>query len=267
LSYSESPEVCGMLGMAAVEGLQRKLPGGWRLLAGAKHYAGDGGTRDGIDQGDTVCDETTFRRLHVSQYGPAIQAGSATIMVSYSSWNGQKLHAHKRLLTEVLKGEFGFTGIVVSDWAAIDQLSPNYTQAVERAVNAGLDMAMIPNGPGQKNSYVDFINALKDLVAEGAVPQTRIDDAVRRILRVKYQMGIFKRPYGNPELIDQVGSPKHRNVARQCVRESLVVLKNDKNALPLSKKLRRLAVVGPGAADLGMQCGGWTITWRARAAR
>ncbi len=117
-----------------------------------------------------------------------------------------------------------------------------------------------PERPGQKNSYVDFINALKDLVAEGAVPQTRIDDAVRRILRVKYQMGIFKRPYGNPELIDQVGSPKHRNVARQCVRESLVVLKNDKNALPLSKKLRRLAVVGPGAADLGMQCGGWTIT-------
>ena len=263
-SFSEDPELAGLLGAAAVRGLQYKLAGGFSVLACPKHFLGDGGTQDGIDQGNVVCDEATFRRLHLAPYLPAIKAGAGSIMVSYSSWNGKKMHGNKYLLTDVLKGELGFKGFLVSDWAAIDQLSPDYKQAIEQSVNAGLDMAMIPNGPGQKNSYVDFITFLRQLVAEGRVPQARIDDAARRILRVKFAMGLFENPYAEPKLLGSLGSEAHRKVARQCVRESLVLLKNDRQALPLSKKLKRIVVVGKAADDLGMQCGGWTITWQGK---
>ncbi len=262
-SFSESPEVVSLLGAAAVRGFQSRLQNNF-VLACAKHYAGDGGTKDGIDQGNTICDEATFRKIHLAPYIDAVKAGTCSIMVSYSSWNGQKMHAHKYLLTDVLKNEFGFRGFLISDYAAIDQLSPDYKSAIEKSINAGLDMAMIPNGPGQKNNYVDYITALKELVAEGRVPQSRIEDAARRILRTKFQMGIFARPYANPELMAQVGSPAHRRVARQCVRESLVLLKNENHALPLSKKLKRLAVAGKAADDLGIQCGGWTISWQGK---
>ncbi len=262
-SFSESPDVVSLLGAASVRGFQSRLQNNF-VLACAKHYAGDGGTKDGIDQGNTICDEATFRKLHLAPYVDAVKAGTCSIMVSYNSWNGEKLHGHKYLLTDVLKTELGFQGFLISDYAAIDQLSPDYKAAIEKSVNAGLDMAMIPNGPGQKNNYVEFITALKELVAEGRVPQSRIDDAARRILRTKFQMGIFARPYANPELMAQVGSPAHRKVARQCVRESLVLLKNENHALPLPKKINRLAVVGKAADDLGIQCGGWTISWQGK---
>ncbi len=262
-SYSESPDVVSLLGAAAVRGFQSDLKHNF-ILACAKHYAGDGGTKEGIDQGNTICDEVTFRRIHLAPYLPAIKAGAGSIMVSYSSWNGEKMHGHKYLLTDVLKKEFGFQGFLISDYAAIDQLSPDYKLGIEKSINAGMDMAMIPNGPGQKNNYRDYINDLKQLVAEGRVPQSRIDDAVRRILRIKLQMGLFERPYGNPELTTRVGSAAHRKVARQCVRESLVLLKNQNHALPLSKKNKRVAVVGKAADDLGVQCGGWTITWQGK---
>lgn len=262
-SYSESPDVVSLLGAAAVRGFQSRLKNNF-VVACTKHYAGDGGTKDGIDQGNTVCDEATFRRIHLAPYLPAVKAGACSIMVSYSSWNGEKMHGNKHLLTDVLKKELGFQGFLVSDWAAIDQLSPDYKTAIEKSVNSGLDMAMIPNGPGQKNNYVDFVSGLKQLVAEGRVPQSRIDDAARRILRAKFQMGLFERPYANPELTAQVGSPAHRQVARECVRESLVLLKNDNHALPLSKKVKRLVVAGKAADDLGIQCGGWTITWQGK---
>jgi len=193
-----------------------------------------------------------------------VKAGVGSVMVSYSSWNGQKMHGNKYLLTDVLKGQLGFRGFMVSDWAAIDQLSKDYRAAIEMAINAGLDMAMIPNGPGQNNNFQDYIRMLKELVAEGRVPQSRIDDAVRRILRVKLEMGVFEHPYAEPKLTAAVGSPGHRKIARQCVRESLVLLKNDNRALPLSRKLRHLAVVGKAADDLGTQCGGWTITWQGK---
>lgn len=262
-SFSESPDVVSFLGAAAVRGFQSRLQNNF-VVACAKHYAGDGGTKDGVDQGNTVCDEATFRKIHLAPYIDAVKAGTCSIMVSYSSWNGQKMHAHKYLLTDVLKNEFGFQGFLISDYAAIDQLSPDYKSAIEKSINAGMDMAMIPNGPGQKNNYVDYITALKDLVAEGRVPQSRIDDAARRILRTKFQMGIFARPYANPELMAQVGSPAHRKVARQCVRESLVLLKNENHALPLTKKLKQVAVAGKAADDLGIQCGGWTISWQGK---
>jgi len=162
-----------------------------------------------------------------------------------------------------LKTELGFRGFLVSDWAAIDQLSPNYKHDVEQSINAGLDMIMIPNGPGKKNNYVEFITDLKALVGEGTVPVVRIDDAVRRILRIKFQMGLFAAQPTDPALTAAVGSPAHRAVARECVRESLVLLKN-RNLLPLSKHLKHLIVVGAGADDIGMQCGGWTVDWQGR---
>ena len=263
-SFSSSPDLAGELGAAAVTGLQSPLPGGVRILACTKHFAGDGGTKDGIDQGNTICDEPTFRKLHVAPYLPAIAAGSGSIMVSYNSWNGEKLHGHKKLLTDVLKGELGFKGLVVSDWAAIDQLSSDYKAAIEKSINAGMDMAMIPYPPGQKNSYEDYMRFLKELVAEGRVPQSRIDDAVRRILRVKFEFGLFEHPFAAPELMTSLGSASHRKIARQCVRESLVLLKNEGKALPFTKATRNLVVVGRAADDLGIQCGGWTIDWQGK---
>ncbi|MDB6110768.1 MAG: glycoside hydrolase family 3 domain protein, partial [Pedosphaera sp.] len=180
------------------------------------------------------------------------------------SWNGKKMHGNKYLLTDVLKGELGFQGFLVSDWAAIDQLSPDFKNDIEASINAGLDMIMVPNGPSQKNNYVEFITMLKELVAERRVPETRINDAVRRILRIKFQMGVFEHPYTDPSLTATVGSPEHRQVARECVRQSLVLLKNANHALPLSKKLKHLHLAGKGAEDMGIQCGGWTIDWQGR---
>jgi len=205
-----------------------------------------------------------LRKLYLPPYAAAVKAGVGSIMVSYSSWNGQKMHGNKYLLTDVLKGELGFQGFLVSDWAAIDQISPDYAADVERSINAGLDMVMIPYGPGHKNNYVEFISDLKAIVAAGKVSPARIDDAVTRILRIKFQMGLFDGDSTDPRLTAAIGSPEHRAVARTCVRESLVLLKNDRHVLPLSKQIRRLAVAGVAADDLGLQCGGWTIDWQGR---
>jgi beta-glucosidase len=262
--YSDDTALVSELAVAAVHGVQgRELSADpTSVLACAKHFIGDGGTQGGVDQGNTVCDEETLRKLFLPPYRAAIRAGVGSIMVSYSSWNGQKMHGNKYLLTDVLKGELGFRGFLVSDWAAIDQLSPDYKSDVEQSINAGLDMIMIPNGPGKPNNYVEFIKDLKELVAEGKVPQSRIDDAVRRILRIKFQLGLFQSTATDPALTAAIGSPEHRAVARECVRESLVLLKNNDHALPLSKTIKHLAVIGVGADDLGMQCGGWTIDWQ-----
>ena len=265
-SFGENPELAELLGAAAVHGLQgASLSRPASVLACAKHFVGDGGTTRGTDQGNTECDEATLRKIHLPGYVAAIKAGAGSIMVSYSSWNGKKMHGNKHLLTEVLKGELGFEGFLVSDWAAIDQLGADYKQDVEMAVNAGLDMGMIPNGPGEKNSYVDFIRCLKELVTENRIPQARVDDAVRRILRAKIKLGLFEEnAQGAPLGVASVGSPGHREVARDCVRHSLVLLKNANNTLPLSKQVKHLVVAGKAADDLGMQCGGWTIDWQGR---
>ena len=264
--YGDDPKLVSELGAAATIGLQgKKLSADpTSVLACAKHFIGDGGTTNGIDQGNTVCDEATLRKLYLPPYRAAIQAGVGSIMVSYSSWNGLKMHGNKYLLTDVLKSELGFNGFLVSDWAAIDQISPDFKHDVEQSINAGLDMIMIPNGPGKANNYVEFIDDLKALVAEGKVPQSRIDDAVRRILRIKFELGLFADTPTDPKLTAAIGSPKHRAVSRECVRESLVLLKNQKHVLPLPKKIPHLAVVGAAADDLGMQCGGWTIDWQGR---
>lgn len=263
-SFGQDPQLVARLGGAAVRGFQARLPQGNFVLACAKHYIGDGGTQNGVDQGNTLCDETTLRDLFLPPYIKALHAGAGSVMVSYNSWNGEKLHGQRHLLTDVLKTELGFRGFLVSDWAAIDQLSPDYKTAIEKSINAGLDMVMIPNGPGQKNNYVEFITLLKQLVADGRVPQARIDDAARRIVAVKFQMGVFDHPFADPALTRSIGSAEHRKIARECVRQSLVLLKNDKGALPFPKTLKRLVVAGKAADDLGMQCGGWTISWQGK---
>jgi beta-glucosidase len=264
-SFGEAPDLVERLGAAAVRGLQgQRLSDRASVLACAKHFLGDGGTRDGIDQGETLGDEAALRRIHLPGYTAAIKAGVGSIMVSYSSWNGTKMHAHKRLLTDLLKGELGFRGILVSDWAAVDQIAPDYQRAIEIAINAGIDMVMIPKGPGQANNYVEFIGNLRRLVADGRVPLARIDDAVRRILRTKVESGLFEHPFSDRSLITAIGSEEHRRVARECVRQSLVLLKNQPGLLPLSKTMRRLHVAGHAADDLGMQCGGWTIGWQGK---
>jgi beta-glucosidase len=265
-SFGESPALVSELGAAAIRGFQgRQLSDASSVLACAKHFLADGGTTDGVDQGNAIGDEATLRQVFLAPYVAAVQAGVGSIMVSYSSWNGTKMHGNKELLTGVLKGELGFKGFLVSDWAAIDQLSPDFKSDVAVAINAGLDMIMIPNGPGSPHNYVEFIQDLKALVAEGKVPPWRIDDAAGRILRIKFQMGLFDRTGADPALTAAVGSAEHRETARECVRQSLVLLKNAHHALPLSKHLKHLHVMGQAADDIGLQCGGWTISWQGQA--
>jgi len=262
-SFSDSPDLAGEMGAAAVRGFQGdQFSAPIRVLACAKHFLGDGGTRDGVDQGNMVVDEATVRRIHLAPYVPAIKSGAGSVMVSYSSWNGVKMHGNKHLLTDVLKGELGFKGFVVSDWAAIDQLPHDFKGNIEASINAGLDMAMVPAGPGRPNNYVEYITRLTELVREQRVPMSRIDDAVRRILRTKFQAGVFEQSSVPASLTAEIGSDAHRQVARECVRQSLVLLKNKDAALPLSKSIKRIGVVGTAADDLGMQCGGWTIKWQ-----
>jgi len=255
--FGETPGLVADLGAAAVRGFQGEdlsRPGG--VLASAKHYVGDGGTTNGIDQGDTRVDEATLRGLHLPGYVAAVKAGVGTVMASFSSWNGQKIHGHKYLLTTVLKGELGFKGFVVSDWKAIEQLPGDYAQQVQASIDAGVDMVMVPD------VYREFFDTLKKLVVAGRLPMARIDDAVRRILTVKFSMGLFERPFGDQSLLAQVGSAAHRSVARQAVRESLVLLANRNAVLPLAPTTPGIVVAGKAADDIGMQCGGWTITWQ-----
>lgn len=261
-SFGETPELVGQMGAALTRGLQSTKP---FVLACPKHYVGDGGTVDGKDQGDTVCTEDELRKIHLAPYKDTFDAGARSVMVSYSSWNGEKLHGHRYLMDDVLRGDLNFTGFTLSDWAAIDQLPGDYKSDIEQSVNAGIDMVMVPKGPGGlgegENDYVSHIRLLKELVAEGKISMQRIDDAVRNILRVKEEMGLFDTPVEWPA-IEQIGCAEHRAVARQCVRESVVLLKNENKLLPLSKTIKRLSVIGRGADDLGMQCGGWTISWQ-----
>ncbi|MBE3072152.1 MAG: glycoside hydrolase family 3 C-terminal domain-containing protein, partial [Acidobacteria bacterium] len=255
--FGEAPGLVADLGAAAVRGLQgENLSRPGSVLASAKHYVGDGGTKNGIDQGDTQVDEATLRKVHLPGYVAAVKAGVGSVMVSFNSWNGQKLHGHKYLITTVLKGELGFKGFVVSDWKAIEQLPGDYLQQIEKSIDAGVDMVMVPD------VYPAFFDGLKKLVQAGRLPVTRIDDAVRRILTVKFQMGLFERPFGDPSLLPMVGSAEHRAVARQAVRESQVLLVNRNAALPLSETVPHIFVAGKAADDIGLQCGGWTITWQ-----
>lgn len=256
-SYSEDPEIVFSYSGAFVEGLQGDL-GDDAVVACVKHWVGDGGTTEGIDQGDTRVSESELERLHIKPYYPAIDNGVLTVMASFNSWNGDKCHGHKYLLSYVLKERMGFNGFIISDWDGIDYLSESYFEAVAKGANAGIDMFMV------SEHWRPFIDHLTHHVVEGTVPMSRIDDAVRRILRVKFAFGLFdkprpsERPWSNDT---SYGSEGHREVAREAVRKSLVLLKNENQILPLAKT-QRILVAGKNADNIGHQCGGFTVAWQ-----
>lgn len=240
------------------------------VLGTPKHYLGDGatvwgtsrmemlGARFYIDQGDMRVDEATLRANYLPPYAAAVEAGALSVMPSFSSWNGVKMHAHHYLLTDVLKNELGFRGFLVSDWQAMDQLDPDYATAVATSINAGLDMSMVPY------DYHRFIATLTAAVGHGAVPMARIDDAVSRILTVKFEMGLFEQAPGDGEDLSIVGAAEHRALAREAAARGMVLLKND-GALPLTGG--PLFVAGEAADNIGLQCGGWTIKWQGEVTR
>jgi beta-glucosidase len=229
------------------------------VMATAKHFVGDGGTAGGDDQGDTVLDEAALRALHLPPFQAAIDRGVGAIMASYSSWNGAPMHGHRYLITDVLKGELGFAGVVVTDWDGIERLdgSSGFSAADVRAgVNAGIDVFMV------SEQYRYFLILLRAEVEAGRIPLERIDDANRRILRRKVAMGLFEAPYADRTRIGEIGSPAHRAVAREAVQKSMVVLKNAGDLLPLPRDTGRIFVAGKTADDIGYQSGGWTVTWQ-----
>ncbi len=279
--FGQDTKLVSQLGTAYLLGLQNAgdgLSDAHSVLGSVKHYIGDGGagwesisrfgadwapelwgeaTRAvGIDQGITVGDEAFIREVFLPPYIEAIAAGARNIMISYTSWGGLKMHAQKYLLTDVLKTELGFTGFLVTDWNAISQIHADAFTAIVTSINAGLDMVMVPF------DYKTFIELLTRAVENGVVAMSRIDDAVRRILRVKLETCLFTHPFGDESLLKRVGSPEHRAIAREAVRRSLVLLKNEQ-VFPLPKQMSSIFVAGT-ADDLGAQCGGWTIEWQGK---
>ncbi|MBI5928737.1 MAG: glycoside hydrolase family 3 C-terminal domain-containing protein [Chloroflexi bacterium] len=275
--FSEDTNVVIELAIALIRGLQAPNEAGLWALPSVKHFVADGGTTWNstkpiewlpgsnwqaatqfykIDQGDAQIDEATLRRVHLRPYEAAIAEGALNIMVSFSSWQGLKMHAQRYLLTDVLKNELGFEGFLISDWMAIQQLNADFYTCVVQSINAGLDMVMVPF------EYQRFIATLTEAVQKGDVSQARIDNAVERILRVKFELGLFEKPLVGDTLLSKVGCTEHRAVAREAVRKSAVLLKNDGKVLPLPKNLTEIIVAGNAATDLGIHCGGWSIEWQ-----
>ncbi|XP_010923122.1 uncharacterized protein [Elaeis guineensis] len=272
-SYSEDTEVVRTMA-SIVAGLQGSPPeghpAGYPFLAGsknviacAKHFVGDGGTHKGRNEGNTICTFEELEKIHVRPYLDCLALGVSTIMASYSSWNGKPLHSNRFLITDLLKDKLGFKGFIVSDWEGIDRLSKphgsHYRYCISASINAGIDMIMVPH------RYEMFLEDLIFLVESGEIPISRIDDAVERILRVKFVAGLFEQPFSDRSLLDIVGCKEHRLLAREAVRKSLVLLKNGKDPnipfLPLNRDAKRILVAGMHADNIGYQCGGWTITW------
>ncbi|MBX3031065.1 MAG: glycoside hydrolase family 3 protein [Chloroflexi bacterium] len=262
-AFGEDPTLVSELGAAAIQGLQgTDLADPTAVLATPKHFLGDGGTAFGsattgdylLDQGVTDVDEVTLRAIHLPPYEAALAAGARIVMASFSSTRDGKVHADHRLLTDLLKGELGFTGFVVSDWAGVDQVHPDFDTAVAMAISAGIDMVMVPYD-GQR-----FQDAVRAGLTTGTITQDRIEDAVRRILRVKLEMGLFEHPMPPATDPSVVGSAVHRALAREAVARSAVLLATD-GSLPIDPD-DTVLLVGSGASDIGAQSGGWTITWQ-----
>ncbi|KAM0937159.1 putative glucan 1,3-beta-glucosidase [Dioscorea sansibarensis] len=273
-SYSEDHKIVQAM-TEIIPGLQGDVPTNYQksypyvagknnVAACAKHFVGDGGTHNGINEDNTIINYNGLLGIHMPAYYDAVYKGVSTVMVSYSSWNGVKMHANRRLITGFLKNKLQFKGFVISDWQGIDRITTppgaNYTYSVQAGISAGIDMIMVPE------NYVEFINDLTLLVNKKVIPMNRINDAVRRILRVKFIMGLFEKPLADLSLADQLGKKENRELAREAVRKSLVLLKNGKSKnkpmLPLSKKVPKILVAGSQANNLGYQCGGWTIEWQ-----
>ena len=258
-SFGERPDLVSSMTtiITGLQGSSLSAPGS--VLATAKHFVGDGGTTGGVDQGDTQLSEADLRAIHLPPFQAAVQRGVGAVMISFSSWNGVKMHGNQFLITSVLKGELGFSGFVISDWNAIDQIDgqPGFTATeVRTAINAGIDMVMVPD------AWQNFISVLRSEVQAGRIAMSRIDDANRRILTKKFELGLFERPLTDRSFTSTVGNAAHRQLARQAVRESQVLLKNVNNVLPLATANNKIFVAGKSADNIGLQSGGWTISWQ-----
>ncbi|XP_076933053.1 uncharacterized protein LOC143598817 [Bidens hawaiensis] len=274
-SYSEDPEIVRSM-TEIIPGLQGEITdeskkgtpsvnGQQKIAACAKHYVGDGGTQLGTNAGNTILDSKKFFSIHMPAYNDSVIKGVSTIMASFSSWNGVKMHANRNLVTGYLKtnsnSKYGF---VITDWQGLDAITTpphaNYTYSILTGINAGIDMVMVPL------NYTEFIDGLTYLVQNKLIPMSRINDAVRRILRVKFTMGLFENPLADYSMTKYLGSQEHRDLAREAVRRSLVLLKNGKSSmqplLPLPKRTSKILVAGSHANSIGLQCGGWTIEWQ-----
>ncbi|MDB5216862.1 MAG: beta-N-acetylhexosaminidase [Myxococcaceae bacterium] len=267
-TFSEDPALSATLGAAAIRGYQGDRLGSdpLHVIACAKHFAGDGATSFGtshmdggvLDRGDVRLDDATFRALAVTPYRAAIAAGVGTVMVSFSAHDGVPMHANKHLVTDVLKGELGFSGLVVSDWSGLREMPGTYYEQVVASVNAGIDMTMDAEHP---TDWKEFLDTLAKAVAKGDVTQARIDDAVTRVLGVKCEAGLFEKGPTDRKLTALVGSAEHHALARRAARASMVLLQNEGQLLPLTKTAR-VVVMGTGADSLTRQAGGWTLAWQ-----
>ncbi|MDN4501022.1 glycoside hydrolase family 3 N-terminal domain-containing protein [Alteromonadaceae bacterium BrNp21-10] len=263
-SYSEDPEIVGKYAYAIVEGLQGKPNVNFlddkHVIATTKHFIGDGGTEGGDDQGDNLASEQQLFDIHAQGYVGGLKAGSQAVMASFNSWHGVKSHGNKYLLTDVLKNQMGFDGLVVGDWNGHGQITGCTNESCPQAMNAGMDIFMVPTS-AWKPLYENTIAQVKS----GEIPQARLDDAVKRILRVKMRAGLFTKPSPakriNSAKAELIGAAAHRKIAKQAVRESLVLLKNQQHLLPLVPQ-QHILVAGDGADNIGKQSGGWTITWQ-----
>ena len=262
--FSEDPAIVKSYADRIVIGLQGKIEtdqfmGKGKVISSAKHFLADGATENGVDQGDALISEKELATVHAAGYYSAIPAGVQTVMTSFSSWRGRKLHGDKELLTDILKGKMGFNGFVVGDWNGHGQVPGCSNTSCAASLNAGLDMFMAPDS--WKGLYENTLMQVKN----GTIPMERLDDAVRRILRVKISSGIFEK--GIPSSRQNAGDesllslPNNKAIGRQAVRESLVLLKNNNNTLPLDPK-RKILVVGDGADNISKICGGWTLSWQ-----
>ncbi len=261
-SFSQDPALVAELGRAMVLGLQG-TPGNaefldeTRVIATAKHFFGDGGTA-GFDRGDTRGDPADLMRIHASPYPPAIEAGVQSVMASFSSVNGVKMHGSKQHLTNILRGQMGFDGLVVGDWNGHGELAGCTNTDCPQSLLAGLDIYMVPE------NWKGLYDTLLAQVRDGTIPQARLDEAVRRILRVKLRYGLMDKPKPSARALagrwDLLGSTEHRAIAREAVRKSLVLLKNN-GVLPL-RSTANLLIAGAGADDIPLQSGGWSITWQ-----
>ncbi|MDQ1605538.1 MAG: beta-glucosidase [Actinomycetota bacterium] len=260
-SFSDEPKVASALGAAYVAGFQGPKLGGspTSILATAKHYVADGGTDKGVNTGDASLSDKQVRSIYLPPFTAAVKQGVGSVMTSFSSIQGEKMHASTHWVTDVLKGELGFKGFVISDWAGVAQIDGDGSlysfEDVDKGIDAGIDMVMVPQ------AYQLFQAVLTNEIQKGHIKRSRIDDAVRRILTVKFQLGLFEHPFADRAATKTIGSKAHRALARQAVRESLVLLKNAGHVLPL-KKGQRIFVAGKNADDVGAQSGGWTITWQ-----
>ena len=263
-SYSEDPAIVAPLGAALVEGLQGRKGdpnrlGAGHVIATAKHFFGDGGTDQGVDQGEVTGDIEALKAIHAAPYPAAIAAGVETIMASFNSINGEKMHGNKSLLTDVLRGELGFDGLVVGDWNGHGQVAGCTNTDCPQSLLAGLDIYMVPD------DWKGLLETTVAQVKDGTIPMARLDEAVTRILRVKMRAGLLgdmvqpsKRPNAGDYAL--LGSANHRAIAREAVAKSQVLLKNN-GILPL-KKGANILVAGSAADDIAQASGGWTLTWQ-----